>query len=200
MQIGCAQAAAGCLLIDEAKPGTAILSGLCASFQGLGMPAGLFCLDDGKNLHERLQTAYYEVRRRCAVPTIVARGQACWAALALAVQLPAERLALLDAGAIGLRYAPAETLRTVARLRGFAVRNLSFCTADILVLDDRADALARAVRRLRAARGGLTAVQMPGGGAGATERQALSAMINFLQSGEFPKSLAENPEMCIIYG
>ena len=201
MQSECARADVGCLLIEDIKPGTDCLSGLRAAMEAAGMAVGEFRLTRAARLHEHLQEAYYEVRRRCAAPTIAAMGRAgCIAALALAEQLPAERIALIggvrDGGPARCRNLPGP----LERLRGFAMRNLTFCTADILLIEPEGGGPALPARRLAAARGRLTAASMPAGLDGALSPEARRAVLNFLQSGELPKSLAETAEMCIIYG
>ena len=201
MQSERARADVGCLLIEDTKPGTACLSGLRAAMEAAGMAVGEFRLTCAARLHERLQEAYYEVRRRCAAPTIAALGRAgCIAALALAEQLPAERIALIG-GANDDAPARRRSLPgPFERLRGFAMRNLTFCTADILLIEPEGVETALPARRLAAVRGRLTAASMTVERERALSPQARLAVLNFLQSGELPKSLAENAEMCIIYG
>lgn len=197
------QAAVGCLLIEGTKPGMSDLSGLRLILNGYGILSETFRLTGGPDLHGRLQEAYYEIRRRCAVPTIVAGRQACWAALALAEQLPADRLVLIDPGeaspGIGID-APIALRRSLSRLKRFAVNNLSFCTGDVLAIVGQPEAVPRLRRRMRAAKGRLACVQIAGNAPGGMTGAAADGVASFLVSGELPKSLAENAEMCIIYG
>ena len=184
----------GCLLVDDAMPGTANLSGLCALLERRGVRARRFDASAGRDLHGRLQEAYYQARKGCAGQGIVARGAGCWAALALAEQLPVDRLILIGFDA------PDTPRRELARLRAFALRNLSFCVCDALLIDEGRPGFARAVRRLRGLRGRQFALRVRADWLQSRPESAADALSLFLQSGELPKYLAENHEMCIIYG
>lgn len=145
----------------------------------------------------------------------MAAGTGCAPALALACQLPVEKLVLIDPAApvrLSLRsrgHAGAEARRrdrALRRLAAFARRNLPLCVSDVLIVghgvENGEDALRRAygnpvncrVRRL----------VVPGESDKdlytIREFAVKAAISRFLHPIESSKPLAENPEMCIIYG
>ncbi len=195
-----ARGGTGCLMIDDAKPGMERLSGLCAAFGRAGIRTVCFDWDADRSLRERLQCACYEVRCCGETPAIVARGTGCWAALALAAQLPVGRLVLIEPSGADLNQAPRALRRPLAGLRRYARANLSLCLCDMLLLERDRETLARSARQLHQALGRLTGLLTAGKwGISCADEQAI-AITAYLQTGEFPKSLAENFEMCIIYG
>lgn len=188
----------GCLLIDDPVYDIDGLGALADALERRGVRTERFRWDGTGRLHMALQRAYQRVRRDDAVSGIVARGGGCDCALALACQLPSERLVLLypdDRPGVG------EATRQLRRIRAFARRNAAFCVSEVLIVPGislREDASRRLRRCLTAARVSLV------GSAGETRPEGgevLSLSIfHFLRDGVLPKNLAENPEMCIIYG
>ena len=74
------------------------------------------------------QYRLYRLRRRCEWICILAEGKLCSYALALAAQLPVDRLILLGKGCFACRDAG----RSRRRISSFARRNLAFITAEII--------------------------------------------------------------------
>ena len=187
------------MIIDDQRPGGQDLSGLSLS---AGMPAFPFDWRGEEALLPRLQERLLQARRGGAA-VILARGRGCGAALALAEQLPVERLALIDPEPALKSRIP--SLSHPGRLYAFARRNLSLCVSDALVVEE---ASARGARRLReggfCAHARLTRLSL----AGEMDKELYTicentlktAITHFLRTGELPKELAENEEMCIIDG
>lgn len=188
-------------------PGADALSGLLL---GSGIPAYAFEWRAGEPLMDGLRTILHRVRRECGAASVLARGTGCGAALALAEQLPVERLALIE---------PAEALvhnlnrlwrsdrraSTVRRVGAFARRNLSLCVADALVIEGEQSegwrllhdgGMAAHSRLIRLAIPADTVDNLYTNCENALKRP----VTGFLTAGELPKDLAENREMCIIYG
>ena len=179
----------GCLLIDDPTSGENRLSGLSALD---GIAPGPLTGRRGRRPLPALQTPLQRVRREYGAAACWPVGTGCVAALALAEQLPVERLALIEAR----RREPAPRHRPNGAL---CPRNLSLCVSDALIVEaatrgagaDRAGACQASGRLcLRDRANCIQFVKM-------TLKTAIFA---FLRTGELPKSLAENPEMCIIYG
>lgn len=202
--------AIGCLYIDDLTAGKKESSGLFCSriLQTDGIAARAFECREGASLWPNLQTALQQVRAAHGSAGIVALGTGCAAALALCEQLPVERLILLFPAQLrgaGAGKGGDDRAREVARLQRFARMNLALCVCDVLVLHAAGDACARDLFA-----GGLRAhsrvVELILSGEAALKflekrPDGLDlALSGFLKSGELPKSLAENPEMCIIYG
>ena len=181
-----------------------------------GVETRRFRPSGGAPLWEGLQVAYQSLRRGCDACGIMARDLGCAGALAIAEQLPVDRLVLIEpslsVGRRGARRAgdgndpfPAPMWREMRRLAAFARRNLPLCVSDVLIVEggnrpvgrwdpiDRLPGHARVVRlRLRGKTGDdLYTIR---------EIAVKQAISDFLRAGELPKPLAENPEMCIIDG
>lgn len=194
-----AWSAVGCLYIDELTPGTRNPSGRLLFNAVAGASARFAPPGDGR-LWEALQIALQQARRGKAVSGVVALGSGCCGALALAEQLPVDRLVLIAPSLFpGRESGPA-----LRRIAAFARRNLCLCASEVLAVkgEERPE---RALRPGRlAAQGRLIRMEMRADGDGKlyTNREfdAKNAVSHFLRTGELPKSLAENPEMCIIYG
>ena len=188
----------GCLLIEDPLYDIDALDDLYLSLHRNGVRAARFIWDRHERFHPSLQRAYQRIRRDDAVNGIVAIGAGCDCALALACQLPAERLALLEPVDWQGRGEDARQLR---RIRSFARRNAAFCVADALIVpgpntDDAC--LKRLGRDLCACRRTLF---IPSEELWSNRKEEFNfAILHFLRDGAAPKSLAENPEMCIIYG
>lgn len=132
----------GCLVIDEIKSGENALSGLAFSKKLRVYP---YIPRAREPLREGLQALLHRMRSERGAASILARGTGCGAALALAEQLPVERLVLLEPEAMFRRTMIWERFRGEAaekdidrqarRLCAFARRNLSLCVADALVVE-----------------------------------------------------------------
>ena len=202
----------GCLYIDTITPGKDAASGL-PLFLGLpGIGTRPFRCLDGKKLWDGLQTALLASRSRCETVAIAARGTGCAAALALAEQLPVDRLVLVEPK-LSLRGLQREgskadadrvaSSRQARRIMAYARRNLSLCVSDVLLIEsgngdrafpDAALSVHGTVRHLFVdgkTRRDLYTIR---------ENAVKPAISWFLHTGELPKPLAENPEMCIING
>lgn len=190
----------GCLVIDGFASGEDSLSGLSSFLNARGVRAAAFCPNGGR-LHAELQRAYQRVRGAGDVAAIAAAGTACDAALALAGQLPADRLVLIGGARAGGTL-PDDWRGQLRRIRAFARRNAVFCVADVLAVEplsdaglDRLDRLGRALCNSRF-RGAAVREDL-----WINRKEVLKmGVYRFLCDGVLPKSLAENPEMCIIYG
>lgn len=201
--------AMACVVIDDFLSGMSRLSGLSSFLAAKGVrvcapkPAG------AGYLLPALQDALQAARSGTGGASVVACGTGCGAALALAEQLPVERLALIDPRsprAVGSGVDPA-LLRKAVRLDRFARRNLPLCVSDVLVIHarpsghDRPQAAFIGTGRLH---GRLLTAEFCGADANNLytdcENMLKNGVYSFLQNGDFPKSLAEKPEMCIIYG
>ena len=205
----------GCLFIDDIARGAGSHEAHRWASDIPGVEARVFQWADAHCLWERLQTALYEVRGP-AGGSVMAVGTGCAAALALACQLPVEKLVLINPASRARRSplhsrnrddpesAPVD--RTLRKLTAFAHRNLPLCVSDMLIVQRECEAdgfdLRRAygnpvnccVRRL-VVRGesakGLYTIR---------EFEVKEAISRFLHPTDAPKPLAENSEMCIIYG
>ncbi|MDO4866316.1 MAG: hypothetical protein Q4C10_07130 [Clostridia bacterium] len=202
--------AMGCVVIDDFLSGMSRLSGLSSFLASKGMrvqtpkPAG------AGELLSALQDALQAARSGTGGASAVACGTGCGAALALAEQLPVERLALIDprpprraAGSC----ADGALYRRSVRLDRFARRNLALCVSDMLVIGARQAGPGCPQPAFMGAgrfHGRLLSVEFCGGDANNLytdcENVLKNGVYSFLQNGDFPKSLAEKSEMCIIYG
>lgn len=190
----------GCVVIDDPGSGGRGLSGFCRANGLRAYPCDWSGAERPLSL---LQGLLQRARGECGAAAILARERGCGAALALAEQLPVERLALIEPEASLNRRRVG--LGPIDRLDAFARRNLSLCVSDALVIE-RADS--RGARRLRS--GGFCAharlarlafdVESDKELYTICENTLKSAITHFLRAGEWPKNLAENAEMCIIDG
>lgn len=120
-----------------------------------GKTGGHGCLSTGEmtlvfNENERYlsqaQQALWEMRRRCSWICVSARGRAAAIAIALAAQLPVDRLAL---GSFRLFAPEAVHLpRELVRIRSFARRNLPLVASRVLLMEADAGEARRLVRML----------------------------------------------------
>lgn len=192
--------AVGCLVIDDPMSGENWLS-------GLSLPAGLraypFDWGAGEGPLAALQTLLQRARSECGAASILARGAGCAAALALAEQLPVERLALVSPRFMSLR-APKALARPFNRISLFAAQNLSLCVSDALIASRKRDRDARRIARALSANCRVLRLDIPGESTPKMEticeNRLKRAITDFLRGEELPKDLAQNPEMCIIYG
>ncbi|MBR0367340.1 MAG: hypothetical protein IJH86_02975 [Clostridia bacterium] len=188
---------AGFLLIDDPLYDIRALDAAAHALKARGMRAEAFRRDGARPLYDALQRAYQCVRRDGAVSGIIAQGAGCDCALALACQLPSDRLVLVepmrwrDDGPVG---------RQLKRIRAFARQNAAFCVADALIIpgphtDDRL------LKRLARDLGGAVTRLRPAEEMWSNGKEVLNlGIFQFLRDGVWPKSLAEKSEMCIIYG
>ena len=198
----------GCLMIDEPMSGENRLSGLLFPPEIAPFP---FDWRAGEGCLGALQSLLQAARKRCGAAAILARGAGCGAALALAEQLPVERLALVEPR-LDVRPARGSILfpdprlrRDVRRINAYARRNLSLCVADALVIEGENDRCAeRLVRWGLGANGRVARLRNAGEAASKwctiCENGLKDAVIAFLRDGDLPNGLAQNPEMCIING
>ena len=181
----------GCILIDDPVSGEDLLS-------GLSLPDGLLAHPvqwrTGEKPLEALQALLQRVRKACGAAGVLALGAGCMAALALAEQLPVERLALVEP-----MFEPAGLTFTRRRFTGFAMRNLALCVSDALIVGSGDSRVARQIARGLRANGRVTRVSLPGGNGQdlytICENDAQRAVFAFLLGEELPKDLAQTSEM-----
>ena len=165
-----------------------------------------------RGLWEQLQFALQDARAGSQVCAVMAVGTGCAAALALACQLPVERIVLVDPvppvrrlSGLSLHEARPEVdglQRTLRRLAAFARRNLALCVSDILLVGEGGSSLERAFGRPVNCR----VSRVPSQGRTAKELYTIcefavkEAISGFVHTTQTPKPLAEISEMCIIYG
>lgn len=133
---------------------------------------GILCLNDAPfraaqkytNLAQRLifmenepllsqaQTALWQLRRCCEWVCVAAEGGEALAALALAAQLPVDRLALK-----GAWLNRPQRSRETARLRRYALRNLPLVISDVLLIGAPEEEIKTILRGRR--HGGLCALE-----------------------------------------
>ena len=117
----------GCLVIDGLGV-RGMLSDMADFLRRHGVDAEEYARRPGEALHLSLQRAYQRVRRSDRINAIVASGVGCACALAVAAQLPVDRLVLLcpdDEGMSAGEY---------RRVRTFGRRNAALCSADTLIV------------------------------------------------------------------
>lgn len=186
----------GCILIDDPMSGERLLSGLSLPPRVRAFPCEWRAESE---FMPALQTLLQRVRKEFCGAAILAFGAGCMAALALAEQLPVERLALVEPASCQRRMGvPAR------RVAGFAMRNLALCVSDALVTASPPARLAQRIARGIGVHGRSALLYSPGESGPELyinrEKFANDAVTGFLLDGVFPKELAQNPEMCIIYG
>ena len=187
----------GCLLIGDLLFEPEALADWAAYLSGQGARTEAF-VPGAKDLHTALQRAYQRVRRDGAVSCVMAAGTGCDCALALATQLPVDRLALINPlewqGRGGLA-------RPLGRIRRYARRGAALCVSDVLIipgLHTPGDLPERWQRELCNSRVEILRV---GEDMWINRKEVLKlGVFRFLCDGVHPKSLAQNSEMCIIYG
>ena len=191
----------GCLLIGQTAHGSmrALRERLNAR--------GIATVDArrGDNLLSAAQEGLYAARRPGGT-CVAAEGEYWAAALALAVQLNVERVALLAPTDIP-GAANDSGARQMERLKGYVRRNLFFCVSDVLVLEGQADE--RSARRMDAvlrklcnARVRRTPVSnfLPEGGcygaplaAGEWPPEPIDAVVRFLEEGHLSTAPQNGP-------
>ena len=183
--------AVGCILIDDPMSGESVLS-------GLSFPADIAARPFDWRARQRplpgLQALLHAVRQEFSAASLLARGVGCALALALAEQLPVERLALIEP-----RFATIQSPWRLRRLSAYAARNLALCVSDCLILEAAPTRQGRRIARGLSFSGRVTRLDLPAK-TGAElyticEKRVQEAIFAFLRGEEFPKNLAENREM-----
>ena len=203
------RAVIGCLVIDDLI-GIPLLCGLSIYLEKCGAVVRNFNCRESDTIHARLQEAFQQVRKAGELACVLAAGTGCYAALALAEQLPVDRLVLLDDDRLGnwrknrnRMVDNVKLRRQVRRLSGYVRRNLPFCVSDVLLVAGNGgegrlarirDELCNGRTRFIAAQGDFWKKA-----ASPNADDMKNGIYSYLRTGELPKSLAENPEMCIIY-
>ena len=190
----------GCVAIDDPTSGENRLSGLSFAPGLAGYP---FDWRAGERAFEEMQTLLQCARSDCGAAAILARGPGCMAALALAEQLPVERLALI-APQTGRLRGRGSLARYFNRIALFARQNLSLCVSDVLIIEAGNSRVGRKLVWLGlGAHSRVAALEMPAETGPELyticENALKTAITDFLRGGELPKDLAQNREMCIIY-
>ena len=190
----------GCIAIDEPMSGENRLSGLsCAP----GLVVFPFEWRAGEDALGALQTLLQRARSSCGAAAIVARGLGCLAALALAEQLPVDRLALVEPR-LGRLRGRGTLARCFNRIALFARQNLSLCVSDVLIVQTGDTRAGRKLVSLGlGAHSRVARVELPAETAPELyticDNTLKTAVTDFLRGGDWPKDLAQNREMCIIY-
>lgn len=191
------ESALGCLYIDELVPGRSDSSGPSVFIEADGEAREIEAPVRGE-LWGRLQNALQAVRARCDVCAILARGTGCAAALALAEQLPVDRLVLYEP-CLSVPRGTGALSRQARRIAAYARRNVSLCVADTLVIGGMPSCLKGWSAHCR-----VNCLPHTGesGNKLYTIREIASKMeiSRFLHDGELPKTLDFPDGMCIIDG
>ncbi len=190
----------GCVAIDDPMSGENRLSGLSCAPCLVAYP---FDWRAGERAFEELQTLLQRARSTCGAAAILARGLGCMAALALAEQLPVDRLALV--APLQERMRGRKPLaRTFNRIALFARQNLSLCVSDVLIVEAAGSRAGRKLVSLGLGAHSRVSMLEMAAETGPElyticENTLKTAITDFLRDGELPKDLAQNREMCIIY-
>lgn len=103
--------------------------------------------ENGRHL-SRAQDALWQMRRQYEWVCVAAEGNAAYVALALAAQLPVDRLALQG----GWLHRRDHLDRRMNRIRAYARRNLSLVVAEVLLFDAADDEISFLSRLMRHAK------------------------------------------------
>lgn len=182
----------GCLILGQTAWMTALESRL--SEYGVIAVRGR----EDENLFTSAQEGLCAARRPGGV-CVAAEGELWAAALSLAAQLCVDRVVLV-APTDHPNKSTNEQEKQIARLKGFARRNLFFCVSEVLVLEcgvdarsqKRMDAVLRRLCNAHVHRLSVRENLLHG------EDMAVEAAACFLADGEFGFSLAKRNKMCII--
>lgn len=204
MQLGKPRSTIGCLMINELTSEERQLSGLSVFLGKKGIYSRHFNIGEDRRIHAQLQSAYQKVCANSKERCIIGAGTGSIGALALAAQLPVDRLILMDEAFF---YKEEETgkQKQFKRLAGFANRNISFCVTNaLLIADNNEDSLARMLKMAKAmSNSSVCLIQIWGALrkdlCTNCESAGKEIIYSFLSSGGLPKYLAEKSEMCIIY-
>lgn len=176
-----------------------------------------FRCENSRGLWERLQSALLDLRVEWGAAAAIAVGTGCAPVLALACQLPMEKLVLIDPAApartsrlsLGKGSEAADDGRRVRALRRFAAfarRNLPLCVSDMLIVGHGAESGVDAMRRAYGDPVNCRVDRLDARGNSDKDLYIIrefavkAAISRFLHPTDSSKPLAENPEMCIIYG
>lgn len=91
--------------------------------------------DENGRYLSQAQAALWNMRQRCSWVCVAAEGMAGCIAVALAAQLPVDRLALMDSNLF--RPRPKGIPRELARMENYARRNFSLVISELLLLNCR---------------------------------------------------------------
>jgi pimeloyl-ACP methyl ester carboxylesterase len=165
---------------------------------------------------DMLQIGFQEVRSRWEMCGVIAEGTGCAAALALACQLPVDGIVLIDPTLpvwdpfgreqAAVRPEMVQARKMARRFAAFARRNLALCVGDMLIVSHGCMDSSRALRRAFGNPANCRVSRLYVGDESAKELYTIrefdvkAAISRFLLHQEASKPLAENPEMCIIYG
>lgn len=121
----------GCLLIDEKPVSTQRIFRELTN-HGIYATSGEW----GEGLLTDVQKKFYDVQKHAVRACVAAEGATWMAALALAVQLNVDRVALINPSNGPDSLADARR-RQLNRLQGYVKRNLFFCVSDVLVVGQK---------------------------------------------------------------
>ena len=211
-----ARSKAGCLFIDDAVFNRQEDEGLWQAPDIPDVELRPFRCANARGLWDQLQAALQEIRAEWGAGAIMATGEGCAAALALACQLPVDRIVLVDPGAPadlsrlrrqGQTSPDSIRLQRVRRrLAGYARRNLPLCVSDMLIVGHEREGADNSLRRAygNPVNCRVERLLIPDNWDKELytirEIAVKEAISRFLHPFESTKPLAENPEMCIIYG
>ena len=103
-------------------------------------PEERLIFSENEPLLPQAQEALWRVRRRCGWVCVAASGGAVGVALALAAQLPVDRVALAGGRLLAPDAVPRP--RSLARIDRYARRNLALVASEVLILDADAEEIA----------------------------------------------------------
>jgi len=172
----------GCLVIDDPNSTGGVLAALTGRLQARGVTASRFDITWTEPLYTELQRAYQRVRRDDAVNCLVAGGAGCGCALALASQLPVDRLALVD---------PFDWRGTgpLRRIHRYADRGAALCVCDVLILPGSHTVRGYA-ERLRRELCNCGVQFLSPAAPGENRSRWETSILHFLRDGVWPQSLA----------
>ena len=212
----CERKSVGCLYIDGRLFERHVCDGSVFVSDIPGVKLYPFHCANIHDLWDRLQSALHDIRAEWGAAAAIAVGTGCAPALALACQLPVEKLVLIGPAAPAwpsrlLRKGNEDAddgrrLRALRRLVAFARRNLPLCVSDMLVVGQGAESGEDALRRAYGNPVNCRVNRLDVRGKNDKDLYTIreiavkAAISRFLNPIESSKPLAENPEMCIIYG
>lgn len=195
----------GCMLIEDLSSGGGLPSGLCAYLESRQIGVDVFRHSGKEKVHAKLQNAFYNVRRMYDTSGIIAVNGGIDAAVALSAQVPVERIVLICTEE-NMPHEDGRMKRQLNKLSRFARRNAAFCISEVMVISagdggghERSQMLVNSLVNAAVIKG----ISMAGNDKKIWtdyEWMMNNQIYRFLCGEELTKSLAENPEMCIIYG
>ncbi len=212
----CERESVGCLYVDGslfeegARDGGALASDIP------GVEVYPFHCANVRDLWDRLQSAVHDLRGEWGAAAAIAVGTGCAPVLALACQLPLEKLVLIDPAAPvrpsrlsrgkGHAADDGRRKRALRRFAAFARRNLPLCVSDMLIVGHGDESGEDAMRRAYGNPVNCRVNRLDIRGKSDKDLYIIrefavkEAISRFLHPIDSSKPLAENPEMCIIYG